>query len=370
MAVYRVLDGQLIQEDEFRAKGADLVRAVQATTIGADPGPSITLDNDMVFEVAIPPSDPALSESFTPVRFGDPLTVDIRHVYSGNVGTKGGFLSFDESKGDIAVCSGVKEWSAFKASARALNWVAPNTYKNEAVRQPAALQDGTSLIAYQKAVATKRVIVSVEIASAPYENHLLEKLGSAFTTAAGIPLLMPYAGYLLAAGHIVPAVGKLLETVSGGHSDWVQSEELNFGLAGTASSDAGFRVIARGTAGFDNHRFKAGTGLVGPDGRVYTGDDPYVVVALDGAAAPELENFTASVAGAELMRRFQMGQSGQSGLIDGILDLTTIISDVKFRGEAIALSKKMRDMSPADQAKAQPQLDALIKNIVKSELRP
>ena len=359
----------LIQEDEFRAKGVDLVRKMQATIAGADPGPSITLDNDMEFEVAIAPSDAAVSQSFTPVRFGDPLTVDIRHVYSGNVGTKGGFLGFG-GIGDIAVCSGVKEWSAFKASARALNWVAPQTYKNETVRQPAALQDGTRLIAYQKAVATKQVIVSVEIASAPYENQLLEKLGTAFTSAAKIPLLMPYAGYLLAAGQIVPAVGKLLETISGGHCDWVQSEELNFGLAGTAPADAGFRVIARGTAGFDNHRFKADTGLIGPDGRAYTGDDPYVVVALDACPAPELENFTASVAGAELMRRFQMGQSGQSGIIDGILELTTIISDVKFRDEAVTLKQKMRDMTPADQAKAQPQLDALIKNIVKSELRP
>jgi hypothetical protein len=69
------------------------------------------------------------------------------------------------------------------------------------------------------------------------------------------------------------------------------------------------------------------------------------------------------------MQRFQMSQSGQSGTTDGIPDLTTIISDVKFRDEAITLKQKMRDMSPADRAKAQPQLDALIKNIVKCELR-
>ena len=120
-------------------------------------------------------------------------------------------------------------------------------------------------------------------------------------------------------------------------------------------ADAGFRVIARGTAGFDNHRFKADTGLIGPDGRAYTGDDPYVVVAPSTVPRPpSLENFTASVAGAELMRRFQMGQSGQSGIIDGVLELTTIISDVKFRDEAVTLKQKMRDMIPADQAKAQP----------------
>jgi hypothetical protein len=370
MAVYRVLDGQLVQEDEFRAKGTDLVRSMQAAKAGMDPGPSITLDNDIEFEVAIAPSEQAVSQSFTPVKFGDPLTIDIRHVYSGNVGTKGGFLGMGDINGDIAVCSGVKEWSAFKASARALNWVAQRTSKYEMVKPPTALQDGTRLIAYQKAVATKQVIVSVEIASAPYQDQLLEKLGGAFTAAAKIPLLMPYAGYLLAAGQIVPAVGKLLEAVTGGHSDWVQSEELNFGLAGTAPADAGFRVIARGTAGFDNYRFKSGSGLIGPDGKVYSGDDPYVVVALDGAASPELESFTASVAGAELMRRFHMGETGQSGLIDGILELTTIISDVKFRDEAITLKQKMKDMTPAEQAKAQPQLDALIKNIVKSELRP
>jgi hypothetical protein len=221
VAVYRVLKGQLIQEDEFRGKGVDLVRKMQTASTGADPGPSITLDNDMEFEVEIAPSDAAHSETFTLIKFGE----------------------------------------------------------------------------------------------------------------------------------------------------WVQSEELNFGLAGTAPADAGFRVTARGTAGFENRRFEAGTGLIGPDDRAYTGDDPYVVIALDGPCAPDLADFTASIAGAGLMQRFQMSQSGQSGTTDGIPDLTTIISDVKFRDEAITLKQKMRDMSPADRAKAQPQLDALIKNIVKCELR-
>ena len=370
MAVFRVLGEQLVSENEFIAKGADLTRAMAAVREGSDPGPSIRLDDDQAFSFdVVSVVGGAPTTPFTPVSFGSPLTIDIRHVWSGNVGSKNGLLG-GGSAGDIAVVSGVKDWSAFKASARALNWVSPRTGKQSPVKLPGALQDGTRLVAYQKAIASKQLTVTLELASAPRENDIFDKLGSAFSAAAGVPLMLPYAGALLAAGQIVPAIGKLLGSITRGQSNWSQSEDLNFGVAGTPDADAGFRVIAAASANFAGMRFKAGTGLVDTAGQPFAGDDPYVVIAVDGSESSEFEAFTPTVVSAKLMRRFHESEAGAGGIIDDLLDLTTIISDVKFREEALKVRALIAAASAGEKPKLQARFDALVKNIVKTELKP
>ena len=371
MAVFRVLGDQLVSETEYAAKAPELVRAMHSTLESLDPGPSIALESGELFSfapVSAVPSAGGAPTAFTPIRFGSPVTIDIRHVYSGKVGSSGGFLG--GGTGDIAVVSGVKEWSAFKASARALNWVATKKGKRTNLPRPGALKDGTPIIAYQKAIATKQLVISVELAAASREDSILDVLGQAFTAAAQIPLFLPYSGALLAAGQIVPAAGKLLKSISGGRSQWDATEELNFGVAGLPDADAGYRVIASGNSGLEGLRFRPGTGLIDANGTAYDGEQPYVVVAVDGAPQTELENFTAMVTSAEVMKRFHMGESGQTPIVDDLLDLMTIISDVKFREEAVALKDKMEAMAAEEKAKAQTRYDALVKNIIKSELKP
>ena len=182
--------------------------------------------------------------------------------------------------------------------------------------------------------------------------------------------MLPYAGVLLAAGQIVPAVGKLLGAISGGTSSWSQSDDLNFGLAGFPDADAGFRVIANVDTPFAGFRFKQGTGLVDATGGPYAGDEPYVVIGVDGAANGELEVFTSTVVSAELMKRFHQSEQGVGGIIDDIIDLTTIISDVKFREEANKVKKQIEAADAAEKPKLKERFDALVKNIVKPELRP
>ena len=179
-----------------------------------------------------------------------------------------------------------------------------------------------------------------------------------------------HAGALLAAGQILPAAGKLLSSITSGNSQWDATEELSFGVAGFANADAGFRVIASANSGLEGMRFRSGSGLIDTDNRPYAGDQPYIVIAIDGAAQPELEDFTAMVTSSEVMKRFRLGETGQQPMIDDLVDLMTIISDVKFREEALELKGKMSDMSAPDKAKAKERFDALVKNIMKKELRP
>lgn len=370
MAVFRVIGGQLISEMEFASKGPEIVREMSNRTGGGAAGPGIMLDDDRPFSFSPAPAPAGAPQAtaFTPVGFGTPITIDIRHVWSGRVGSKDGPFGLG-GKGDIAVVSGVKDWGAFKASARGLNWVARNVGKHAALGRPGALQDGTRIIAYQKAVATRQLTVTVELSSGPSDDNAASQLSRLFSSAAGIPILLPYAGTLLAAGAILPAFSKLLNTISGGNSLWSQSEDLNFGIAGTQAADAGYRVIAAAAAPFQGMHFQEGTGLVGPDGRAYDGDEPYVVIAIDGAPQAELEAFTPAVVSAELARRFHMAQDG-GGVVDDLLELTSIVSDVKFRDEALKVRKQMEGVSGTERDTLSKRFDALVRNIQSPELRP
>lgn len=367
--IYSIIDSHLISDVEFAKK--DFERQILARDAGGA-GERITLDDGAELDFTVPDASAPLFTAddgvtpLPPIGFGLPMTVDIRHVYSGEVGVKN-----IDGTGDIAVMSGVKDWSVFKAAGRALNFVAVRHGKRSTLPGPNALSDGTRVVAYQKAVVAKQVLLTVELAAAGKQNGALTQLGSAFTAAAGVPLFMPYAGALLAAGQIVPIVGRLADAIAGGRPKWSQPAEINFGLPGTRPSVAEFKLLASPTANFSGHTFVAGRGLVDRGGNLYQGDDPYVVVAIYGGQNTDLDDFTPALAGADLMKRFHEAQSGSGGVLDDVVELMKVASDVKFRDQAIALQAQI-EAAPAgtDTAPLKDKFDAAVANIGNPAMRP
>lgn len=367
--IYNIIDSHLVSETEFAKK--DLIRQLSLRNSSAL-GERITLDNGAHLDFTVQaPATPLFASAdgvtpLPPIGFGLPMTVDIRHVYSGNVGVKN-----IDGTGDIAIVSGVKDWSVFKAAGRALNFVAIHQGKHSNLSGPSALTDGTRVIAYQKAVIAKQVLLTVELTAAGKQDGILSQLGSAFTAAAGVPLFMPYAGALLAAGQIVPIVGKLADAISGGHSPWSLPAEINFGLPGTQPSVAEFKLLASAAADFSGYTFAAGRGLVDAHGTVYAGEQPYVVVAIYGGENSDLEGFTPAIAGADLMKRFYEAQSGSGAVLSDLLDLMKVASDVKFRDQAMALKAQIA-AAPAgtDTTELKKKYDAAVTNISNPALRP
>lgn len=344
MATYRIIGEHLVSEAEFAEKADALIEL--ATAAPAANVPSITLANKAILSVdAFAPQldDTGTEIAFPPVEFGKPLTIDIRGAYTGRVGSQG-LLS---GTGDIAVVSGVKAWSAVKASARALNFIKPKTGRHTLIASPGALNDGTRVVAYQKAVATSQLTVTFEIRSASHDGEVIGKLGEAFTAAAGIPLFLPYAGVLLAAGKVLPLAGNLVSALSGGPPHWSQSEDLSIDLPGYEPVSAGLRVVAAAASGLDQMRYVDKVGLVDATGNPYRGDEPYVVIAVYGGARPELDGFTAAALTADLAARFYPAKDGFGAAIDDVIGLARVASDWTFRKQADALRKKIAGL-PAD----------------------
>jgi roadblock/LC7 domain-containing protein len=367
--IYSIIDSHLVSDTEVAQK--DIARQLSLRNAN-ELGERIMLNSGAHLDFTAPaPAAPLFVKDdgvtpLAPIGFGLPMTVDIRHVYSGNVGVRN-----IDGTGDIAVMSSVKDWSVFKAAGRALNFVAIHNGKHSNLTGPGALTDGTRVIAYQKAVVAKQVLLTVELTAAGKQDGILSQLGSAFTAAAGVPLFMPYAGALLAAGQIVPIVGKLADAISGSHSPWSLPAEINFGLPGTQPSVAEFKLLASAAADFTGYTFVAGRGLVDAQGAVYSGDEPYVVVAIYGDLDSDLEGFTPAIAGADLMKRFYEAQSGSGAVLSDLVDLMKVASDVKFRDQAMALKTQI-DAAPAnsDTTELKKKYDAAVANIDNPALRP
>ncbi|MGI4880006.1 MAG: hypothetical protein ACRYG4_21235 [Janthinobacterium lividum] len=367
MALYRIIGEHLISDDEYARKGDTVTAALAANGRGGAAHPSVALQSGrtLSFDAPIAAAQPAALTAFPPIAYGQPLTIDIRQVYSGKVHWRD--LS---GTGDIAVVSGVKNWSVFNASARALNFVAKHTGANTMLPMPGALTDGTAIVAYVPAVATEQLLVSFELTGAPRDDGVLATLSSAFQAAATMPLFLPYQGAIMAAGSIIPLAGKLIGALTNGSSMWSETETVNFGKPGTTASVADFRLAARAGSGLEAYTYRPDVGLVDNSGALYNGDEPYIVIAIYGGQNSELEGFAPAVASAELLKRFYGAQNGVGNAIGDLIDIVKLASDVKNRRAADQLKARIAAAGGADTTKLTAQLAATVANILDPTLRP
>jgi hypothetical protein len=365
MGVLNIVGSSLVSQAEFDAK--DLAAKLAANAAG-QVQPDIQLSNTAV----VPLSQPRLQPVFTgsddmtplpPIAFGKALTVDIRYAYSGRVGM---------NNGDIAVVSGVRNWSVTTGTSRALNFLVKNKGKHTGMSGPDVFGDGTNIVCYQKAVTSRRVTVGLEMAAAKKDSDFLPALSSAFTAAGRIPLFLPYSGALLAAGQLVPLVGKLLDALSGKTEPWTIAEAINFNLPGTAPTAAQIMLVAQNEDVFVNYKIAADGKLVDHAGKAYAGDEPYIILAVYGGADPSLEEFTPALVGADFMKRFFQAKEGVSAALGNFTEIMKVVSDYKYREDADDFKQRMAeaDATPEELAELKARYDAAIKNIVNPVMKP
>lgn len=353
MAIYRVLNELVLPEDDFRTEGAAILERMEAIQGGAE---------GMDAEVT----------EWMPIGRGLPLTVMIRHVYTGRFPENGFFSS---NGNDVAVVSGVKDYDVFAASARALNFIETDTSPHAHLNGPDALSQGTALVTYSPAVLTSSITVSVELAVSTFPQSFLSSLSAAFGSLAGLPILMPYAGYLLGAGQVMRIAGDIGHALFDGPVFGL-TDRLEFEIAGARKPTADFRILARPTLHAERYEYRdepSSRGLYDKNSqRPYAGDEPYVVLSLDGRDRPELKDFAPTVASAAVLQRFFQVKDGQQAAVDAVVEGLRLVSDLKYRTRADELKKQVATIEDdaARKKKLQDELAAVMKNIQQPELRP
>lgn len=363
--LYRVIDQHVVSEGEYQARAEEIDRHLVARLAGKKPVAALSLSGGRQLGGTAPSPPPV---GFTPIGPNLPLTVEIRHVYTGKFPERAIF----GHRGDMAIVSGVKNYSAFDATARAVNFLETGVAPGSHFDAPTVFSQGTPVILYSPAVIDSALTFGLEMAVANgFPRELLEHLSSAFQTLAGVPVLLPYAGYLLGASSVVRLGEGVADALYQSQPAFNRTEVINFTRPGSPAAAADWRIVCNSALKASDYGYVDGAGLVDAAGAPYAGEEPYVVISLDGAARDDLKGFTPAVASATVLARFFQMKDGAETAIDTLVSAVGIYSDLKYRRQADQLKAQIASTADAAQkAKLQATLDAVVKNIAESALRP
>ncbi len=347
MSVYYVVGSTLVPQDEVHEKGIAGLSGAAAVAAGVQPVPGTE-----------------------PVGPGKPLSVILRHAYTGRF-PKGS--TFGGSRKDLLISSAVRDvFTTFNAAPRAVNIIKRRLPKGSSITGVNATESGTPLVFYSPAVTMVSTTVTVEMSFDDYPDELVSRIGNAIVSAGGIPLFGPYGPVMIGVGLAIKLVSTVVNALTDSKAEFSVSERLEFELPDGAPLDAGYRVLCEPTFDPSELSFTLGTGLVDKSGKPYNGDEPYLVLLIDGKKQDAFKEFTPTAATAALLERFLQQKDGSELVIDSIVDAVRIYSDLRFRKEADRLSEQLKGLNESsDEYKAlKKKMDALLSNINEQLLKP
>ncbi|WDH32406.1 hypothetical protein [Pseudomonas chlororaphis] len=361
MSVYRIYGDKLLSKTAFAVAIAESGNnALEAedflTNVAADTAYAATSGLETT-------ASPAVTQ-FVPIGAGKPLTILIREIYTGRFPARG-FLG--SSSKPMAVVTGLKDYSAYAATSRAMNFLLKDVKPHTRFKAPSTFTDGTNVVAYSPAVVTDSFHFTIEIAFDKFDESFFEMVSKGLATAAGIPLLIPAAGYLLAASGVVKIGAGVADGLIDGEASFSVTDSFDFNLPGTVAPVADFRVLCHFDA--NGMTYDPVRGLLNPNGTVYQGDEPYAVISLDGAVRKNLESFSVAVATAGIMKQFFNMRDGAEVISTSLTDAVKLASDIKYRSQAVELQRQIILAVGAEKNELQARLDAINKNILTETLR-
>jgi len=381
MAIYYALGDALVTEEEVREKhtlgdirkfAQDLKERPAEARLEFSTG-QVTPDN--ILQAIAEPSHKVVP--FEEVGPGKPLTVEIRHTYTGKFPERGGFGGFDRTK-DMLVTSAMKSIATFNAASRAVNLLKKHVKARYDCRGPDAVEEGTVLVYYSPALTEKNTILTLELGFDEFPNELFEIVSEGFKQVAGIPLFMSANSYLLGASAITRLLGNIGSRLFDHSPVFKATDQLNFERPGEELPHADFRLILEEDAPKDIlENYQVGPeGLIDKDGKRYDGDIPYVIISLDGRTRDEYKSFTTTAASAVLLERFYTIHEGQEKPLGPLVDALKLYNDWTFRQKADKLTEELQKiesdsgLDSKEYKKKKEQYDALIANIQDDLLKP
>ncbi|MEO7768389.1 MAG: hypothetical protein ABIS01_13240 [Ferruginibacter sp.] len=280
--------------------------------------------------------------SFLDVGINKPLSIEIRHVYTGKYPQK----AFFEKKKDMLVTSAMKSISTYDAAQRAVNYLLKDIELHANIRTIGANEQGTPLVYYSPALTQSSSILTLEFIFNSFPSEIFEKISSGFKAAAGVPIFASASFYLLAAGTITKILGDAGESIFDGNTVFKVTEELSFERPGSKIPVAGYRLLTQDT--FDTkllteYSINADGILENTKGEKYNGDYPYLVLSLDGKENSDYLNFAPTAMSAAIMDKFYNVKDGKETSIDLLVDSLKLYNDWTFRKKADELNQQLKD---------------------------
>ena len=347
MPVYHPLGQELVSRDEF------LTRVAEVESTAFDVG-------------TVPVGDGV--RPFADIDFGKPLNVLLRRVYTGKFPEK----RLLNARKPMLITSAIKDISTTSASAQAVNVLKQSVSPRSVFSGPGAREEGTAVVYYSPAVVSSLITISVQMIFDDFDEELFTRASQLFGNLAGVPIFVPASGYLLGASSILKLASDVGGAIFSGHPALDESIELDFSFGGGSIPQPGFWVLSPAPLDRKRYQFDSTSGLMDKStGRAYDGDDPIVVLSIDGSTQPTLTNFTPLLASAGLLGRFFGQKQGTEVVMDSLLSAVKLYNDFTYRMKAEELQQQIATLPATNDArkKLQQQIDALNASITETRLR-
>lgn len=307
--------------------------------------------------------------SFTPIGIGEPLSVEILCVYTGDAPQ-----TFFGGRKDLLVVSGVKGVQTHGEAPRAINQMEEKIGDNQYL-QPGAFTQGSPIAYYTPAVDISSTFCSFELISDSFKEETFNMVARLFSTASSLPVFAPQGMYLMAGSMIVRMAADLGSALLESAPFLKGTIPFRFDTPDVPISRAKQLVICneRDTQkllGYAPGLIRDGNGNQRPalmdkaTGRRYEGNAPYIIVSIDGRTRPELEDFAPRLASAALLEKFY-GQQREEQVVDVLDTAMRLYNDYNYHKKAVDLQQRMSLLDPTSEEflKKEKLLRAYLKNI-------
>ena len=295
------------------------------------------------------------STPFVPIDAGNPLTVEIRAVYTGKHPKKKGL----RKRNDFLMTSSMKSISQIAGQPKALNMLIENINKNQYIQNVSPSQQGTPLVYYSSALVEPNTTIEFEFGFDEFDESVFSSIANLFGEAAKLPIFLPQAGYLLAGEQLMKTGGKLASLLFDKGSVFKGSDSIELLRAGAPKSQAGFYLMTDNRLPIDVQRSFALDSKTltmvekANPAKPYMGDIPYVIFSLDGRNMDEYyKNFEPQAASADLLSRFYKDGNNWDVGIDVLIEGMTLVNDMKFRDKAQDMVDALGKSGITDEQKA------------------
>ncbi len=309
---------------------------------------------------------------FAPIGIGKPLSIELRHVYTGRHPKRSWF----DSDKDLLVTSAMRGIGTYEAAPRALNILRQDVTARTDIRDPQATREGTPLIFYTPALTELHSVLDLELVFDEFPKGLFDVLGETAGKAASIRIFMPASGYLVAAGELLKLAGKVGEALFEGKPRFKQTVALTLDRPGDIPASADFRLVMEDAhlEEIEAEYMVDATGkLVSRETRApYRGDHPYVVIMLDGPKREEYEGFAPTAVTVATLERFYGKGERFSQSLEALTGALQLHSDWQLRARAERLAERIKasaEGTPEREA-LEARYEALCVNISEKLLRP
>ncbi|MDI9882751.1 hypothetical protein [Flectobacillus longus] len=289
-----------------------------------------------------------LRSNFQEIGIGKPLSIEIATVYTGE------YKKFLGGRKDAVVVSGVKNSQTFQGTSRAVNIKSEKVNENDYL-EFSAFEDGTKTVFYSPAMDAESTVVSFELMFDNFDNSLFETISGLLSSAAGIPVFLPAAPYLLGGSQLVNIGSKLGDSLFSGRPHLSGTIPIEFDSPIIPPTEPREFIIYNEkdkdefaelqVALFKNQSPQLR--LINKNtNEEYKGRAPYMIVILNGAVRRDLEAFSPTIASATLLKKFY-GSSGNTGdATNTLLEAMQLYNDFTYKMKADKLKKQLDPLSP------------------------